>query len=86
MWVRACRAAADDLNTARGGDLKLTVFGPRLPLLLRDALLGCLGARLVRGALVHNVAISMFASPSGDANLKHSMRPIRAAISTRTEV
>jgi hypothetical protein len=27
-----CRAAADDLNTALGGELKLTAFGDRLPL------------------------------------------------------
>ena len=31
-----CRAAADDLNTALGGELKLTAFGDRLPLELRE--------------------------------------------------
>ena len=36
----ACRAAADDLNTALGGDLKLTTFGPRLPELSREVELG----------------------------------------------
>ena len=47
--AHACRAAADDLNTALGGDLKLTDFGPRLPQLLRDAELGDFFVRRVRG-------------------------------------
>ena len=61
----ACRAAADDLNTALGGDLKLTAFGPRLPELSREAEL-LLFVRRVLGEFVHTVTISWSASPSGD--------------------
>ena len=64
--VYACRAAADDLNTALGGDLKLTDFGPRLPQLLRDAELGHFRARRGRGEVVHTVTISWLSSRSGD--------------------
>ena len=59
LWVRiaasgahACRAAADDLNTALGGDLKLTDFGPRLPQLLRDEEFGDFFVRRVLGEFV----------------------------------
>ena len=45
----ACRAAADDLNTALGGDLKLTTFGPRLPELSREVELGDFFGRRVFG-------------------------------------
>ena len=45
----ACRAAADDLNTALGGDLKLTAFGPRLPELSRELELGDFFGRRVFG-------------------------------------
>ena len=61
----ACRAAADDLNTALGGDLKLTAFGPRLPELSREAEV-LLFVRRVLGEFVHTVTISWSASPSGD--------------------
>ena len=61
----ACRAAADDLNTALGGDLKLTAFGPRLPELSREAEV-LLFDRRVLGEFVHTVTISWSASPSGD--------------------
>ena len=64
--AHACRAAADDLNTALGGDLKLTDFGPRLPQLLRDAELGHFRARRGRGEVVHTVTISWLSSRSGD--------------------
>ena len=50
--AHACRAAAEDLNTALGGDLKLTDFGPRLPQLLRDAEFGDFFVRRVRGECV----------------------------------
>jgi hypothetical protein len=50
--AHACRAAADDLNTALGGDLKLTDFGPRLPELLREAEFGDFFVRRVLGELV----------------------------------
>ena len=62
--AHACRAAADDLNTALGGDLKLTIFGPRLPLLVRDVALGSLRARRVHGESVRKATISMLASSS----------------------
>eukprot|EP00964_Phaeocystis_antarctica_P127047 scaffold90712_cov63-Phaeocystis_antarctica.AAC.1 len=70
--AHACRAAADDLNTALGGDLKLTDFGPRLPQLLRDAELGHFRARRGRGEVVHTVTISWLSSRSGDDPL-HSI-------------
>ena len=69
MLVRArtCRAAREDLNTARGGDLKLTTLGLLLPQ-LRDwgawLLLGGFLAWRVRGC-VHKVTISRSASLSG---------------------
>ena len=47
--AHACRAAADDLNTALGGDLKLTTFGPRLPELSREVELGDFFGRRVFG-------------------------------------
>ena len=74
----ACRAAADDLNTALGGDLKLTAFGPRLPELSREAEL-LLFVRRVLGEFVHTVTISWSASPSGD----DPARSILAACTTR---
>ena len=74
----ACRAAADDLNTALGGDLKLTAFGPRLPELSREAEV-LLFDRRVLGEFVHTVTISWSASPSGD----DPARSILAACTTR---
>jgi len=63
--AHACRAAADDLNTALGGDLKLTTFGPRLPELSPEAA-GLLLVRRILGEFVRTVTISWSTSPSGD--------------------
>ena len=71
----ACRAAADDLNTALGGDLKLTAFGPRLPELSREAEL-LLFVRRVLGEFVHTVTISWSASPSGDDPARSILAPV----------
>ena len=70
----ACRAAADDLNTALGGDLKLTAFGPRLPELSREAEV-LLFVRRVLGEFVHTVTISWSASPSGDDPARSILAP-----------
>ena len=70
----ACRAAADDLNTALGGDLKLTTFGPRLPELSREAEV-LLFVRRVLGEFVHTVTISWSASPSGDDPARSILAP-----------
>ena len=70
----ACRAAADDLNTALGGDLKLTAFGPRLPELSREAEV-LLFDRRVLGEFVHTVTISWSASPSGDDAARSILAP-----------
>ena len=70
----ACRAAADDLNTALGGDLKLTAFGPRLPELSREAEV-LLFDRRVLGEFVHTVTISGSASPSGDDAARSILAP-----------
>ena len=70
----ACRAAADDLNTALGGDLKLTAFGPRLPELSREAEL-LLFVRRALGEFVHTVTISWSASPSGDDAARSILAP-----------
>ena len=69
-----CRAAADDLNTALGGDLKLTAFGPRLPELSREAEV-LLFVRRALGEFVHTVTISWSASPSGDDPARSILAP-----------
>lgn len=79
MLVRAhaCLAAREDLNTARGGDLKLTTLGLLLPQ-LRDwgawLLLGGFLAWRVRGC-VHKVTISRSASLSGGNSGVTCIRP-----------
>ena len=78
----ACRAAADDLNTALGGDLKLTAFGPRLPELSREAEL-LLFVRRALGEFVHTVTISWSASPSGDDPARSILAPVVHAWHTK---
>ena len=91
LWVRiaasgahACRAAADDLNTALGGDLKLTDFGPRLPQLLRAEELEHFFVRRGRGEFVHTVTISWSASPSGDDTDRSIFLPMRCCCAAQS--
>ena len=72
----ACRAAADDLNTALGGDLKLTTFGPRLPELSREVELGDFFGRRVFGEPLLMAAFRGDA-PGEDGSIAREGRPSR---------